>query len=246
MRLFDAEGRHRPAGRDLRIPPGSARRSISAWDGCPSAAGRVLVAASVLGREFGLDALALLGGLPRDELLDLLDEAMAERVVGEVPGSPGRLRFAHALIGDTLYDELTRHRRLRLHRRPAKRSRWSTRPISTHTSPSSRTTSSPPRPPAGRDKAVDYARRAGDRAASQLAYEEAVRLYEMALALADEPVARCELLLALGDAQARAGDTPAQADVPRGRRTCRTRRPGRAARPRGPRLRRKGHVGGLA
>ena len=48
-----------------------------------------------------------------DELLDVLDEAVAERVLVDVPGSPGRLRFAHALIRDTLYDELTATRRLR-------------------------------------------------------------------------------------------------------------------------------------
>src|SRR5439155_12155876 len=58
-------------------------------------------------------------------------------------------------------------------------------------------------------KAVEYLRRAGDRASSQLAYEEAVRLYDSALPLVDDPAARCELLLALGDARARAGDTPA-------------------------------------
>ena len=68
-----------------------------------------------MGREFGLDALARLSELPRDELLDVLDEAMAERVVSDVPGSPGRLRFGHALIRDTLYDELTSARRLQLH-----------------------------------------------------------------------------------------------------------------------------------
>ena len=63
------------------------------------------------------------------------------------------------------------------------------------------------------DKAIGYARRAGDRAATQLAYEEAVRLYEMALTLVHEPIARCELLLALGDAQARAGDMRAAKDT---------------------------------
>ena len=54
--------------------------------------------------------------LSGDEMLDLLDEALAERMVGDVPGSPGRLRFSHALIRDTLYDELGPTRRLRLHR----------------------------------------------------------------------------------------------------------------------------------
>jgi tetratricopeptide (TPR) repeat protein len=60
-----------------------------------------------------------------------------------------------------------------------------------------------------RDKALEYTRRAGDRAARQLAFEEAARHYEIALTLADEQLARCDLLLALGDAQARAGDSTA-------------------------------------
>ena len=78
---------------------------------------RVLVLASVLGREFALNALARLGGVPEDELLDVLDEAMAARVVSDVPGWPGRLRFAHVLIRDTLYEGLTTASRVRLHRR---------------------------------------------------------------------------------------------------------------------------------
>src|SRR5205814_9715774 len=49
-----------------------------------------------------------------------------------------------------------------------------------------------------------------DRALALLAYEEAVRLYELAvdaLALsADDDETHCELLLALGDARSRAGD----------------------------------------
>src|SRR4030095_15778935 len=63
------------------------------------------------------------------------------------------------------------------------------------------------------EKAIDYARRAGARAASLLAYEEAVRLFQTALDTlelqkpADERT-RCELLLELGDAQARAGAGP--------------------------------------
>ena len=41
-----------------------------------------------------------------------------------------------------------------------------------------------------------------------MAFEEAIRLYELALAASGDRAMRCELLLALGEAQARAGDTP--------------------------------------
>ncbi len=60
-------------------------------------------------------------------------------------------------------------------------------------------------------KAIEYAERAGARAARLLAYEEAARLFQIALGALEqrEPVDNdtcCELLLELGDAQARAGD----------------------------------------
>ena len=57
---------------------------------------------------------------------------------------------------------------------------------------------------------MTYARLAAERAVQQLAYEEGARLYDMALrALAGAPdgMERMELLLALGDAQSRAGET---------------------------------------
>jgi hypothetical protein len=64
--------------------------------------------------------------------------------------------------------------------------------------------------PVGR-KAIEYARRAGDQATAALAYEEAARLYRMALTvmalggMADDQ-AQTETLLALGDVQTRTGD----------------------------------------
>ena len=77
---------------------------------------RVLVLASVLGREFAVDVLANCRCVSDDDLLDTLDEAMAARVVSDVPETPGRLRFAHVLIRDALYEGLTTARRVRLHR----------------------------------------------------------------------------------------------------------------------------------
>ena len=60
-------------------------------------------------------------------------------------------------------------------------------------------------------KAVVYARQAGDQAARSLAYEEADRLYAMALAAigsfdAPDEEVRTDIFLALGEVRARAGD----------------------------------------
>ena len=71
---------------------------------------------SVLGREFALHALARFAAVSEEQLLETLDEAVVARVVSDVPGAPGRFRFAHVLIRDSLYDGLTTTRRVRLHR----------------------------------------------------------------------------------------------------------------------------------
>jgi predicted ATPase len=62
----------------------------------------VLTLASVVGRDFRLDLLRHLSGLSSDALLDVLDEAARERLVAPIAGSAQRLRFAHALIRETL------------------------------------------------------------------------------------------------------------------------------------------------
>ena len=174
---------------------------------------RLLSLASVLGREFDLDALAGVSGLELGAVLELLDEGIEGRVVSEVPGVIGRMRFAHALIRDTAYQGMPRSRRVQLHRQvgEALEALYSSdldahlAELAYHFFEAA----------AGGDaqKAVDYARRAGSRALALLAPEEAVRLYEMALeALGPEGATtarlRGELLLALAESQGRAGDVP--------------------------------------
>jgi tetratricopeptide (TPR) repeat protein len=209
VQLLDDEGRLSEADAYLRIPP-EVRAVIGERVGRLSESCRsLLVPAAVIGREFGLDELAAVSELPQTDVLDVLHEAMAERVVDEVPGLPGRLRFGHAIIRDTLYDELTPVRRFQLHRQAGETlEALYASDIESHLAELAHHFSAAA--PAGlADKAAAYARRAGERAAAQLAYEEAVRHYEMALTPIGQGAGRCELLLALGDAQARAGDTAA-------------------------------------
>jgi DNA-binding SARP family transcriptional activator len=170
---------------------------------------RVLVLASVLGREFALTALARLGGVSEDVLLDTLDEAMAARVVSDIPGAPDSLRFAHVLIRNTLYDGLTPARRVRLHRQAVEALE-----VLYGEEPGPYLAELAHHCIAGHDfyEALRYAWRAGDRAVALLAYEEAARLYEIALDALErthpvDEASRCRLLLALGDAQARGGLT---------------------------------------
>ena len=172
----------------------------------------LLVLASVLGREFGLRDLAAAGGIDDDDLLGLLEDPVAERVLVGVPGAPAQLRFAHALVRDVLYEQLPAPRRVRLHRQVAEalETVYASRPVPHLAELAHHFVEAAPGGNVAR--AVDYARRAAERALDQLAYEEAARLYQLAiqaLELDPDDNVQAELLLALGDAEMRAGDSPA-------------------------------------
>ena len=196
----------------LTIPQGVrqviSRRVSRLSDEC----NRVLTIASVIGREFGLDALERLSDLSGDRLLEAVEEAVAIRVVAEVPGTVGRYGFSHALIRETLYGELSSTRRVRLHHLIADvlESLYRSKPDS-HLAELAYHFFEAARGGGHIGKAVGYASAAGARAARLLAYEEAVAHYQRALQAleleqsADE-AQRCELLLALGDAQWSSGD----------------------------------------
>ena len=151
------------------------------------------------------------------DLVDQFDEACKAGIVIEEPG--GLYRFNHALVRQSLLAELASVRRMRLHQRIAAalesdvgagdellaelahhyfECAWS----------------------GNAAKAVDYCRRAGDQAMARLAYEGAADLYDKALhaleelddelpdrddLLAELLIARCEALLAAGDAATATG-----------------------------------------
>ena len=117
VRLLAAEGRLGLPNTPLGIPTTVREVISSRLQRLSEPCREAVTVASVLGREFAFDALGEVSGLSRDDLLDALDEALAERVIGEVSGTAGTLRFAHVLIRDALYDGLTMAQRLRLHRR---------------------------------------------------------------------------------------------------------------------------------
>jgi DNA-binding SARP family transcriptional activator/tetratricopeptide (TPR) repeat protein len=212
VRLLAAERRlNEPARAPLAIPHSVreviGRRLRRLSDECT----RLLTLASVLGREFDLDALAGVSGLERDAILELLDEATEARVVAEAPGAIGRMRFAHALIRDAAYHRLTRSGRVQLHRQAGEALEvLYASDLDPHLAELAHHFYESAAGGNGQ-QAVDYARRAAEQAGRLLAYEESARLYQMALAAlaakeTPDETTRCELLLELGDAQARSGD----------------------------------------
>ncbi|MDP9189257.1 MAG: AAA family ATPase, partial [Actinomycetota bacterium] len=169
----------------------------------------VLRLASVIGREFGVDALERASGLPEPDLFAALDEAAAARLIGDAPGTSGRLRFSHILVRDALYEALPAPGRLKLHRTVAETlEALYVRDPDPHLAELAHHYVQ-----AGSlvaEKAVDYAQRAGDQAAAQYAYEEAARQYRRALRMLETSGAAgadsgCEVLLSLGDVLSRAG-----------------------------------------
>ena len=75
----------------------------------------LLTAGAVLGPEFDLELAAEIEGLPLDPALRALEHAVHGGLILEVPDTPGRFTFAHALVRDALAGSLTASRRARLH-----------------------------------------------------------------------------------------------------------------------------------
>ncbi|HUV09656.1 MAG TPA: AAA family ATPase, partial [Acidimicrobiia bacterium] len=85
----------------------------------PDAANEILRVAALLGREFDTDVVAEVAERGVDEVVDDLDAVLAAALVEEVEDHPGRLSFIHALVRQTLLEELSTNRKVRLHRRAA-------------------------------------------------------------------------------------------------------------------------------
>jgi class 3 adenylate cyclase len=78
-------------------------------------ANEVLTVAAVVGRDFDLASVVVAGSFERDSALDALDAAIATGLVNEAPTTPGRFSFSHALVRQTLLEEISGARRARLH-----------------------------------------------------------------------------------------------------------------------------------
>jgi tetratricopeptide (TPR) repeat protein len=167
-------------------------------------ANALLCAGAVLGLEFDADALLGTAALEPARAEAALDEILRARLLRVAGGR--RFDFAHALVRETVYDELNVLRRARLHRRAADALRVlgedrHVEEIASHLFQAAS--------PADARELADLLVRAGRRALTRLAYEAAAARFERALealALADAEDEAGPVLLARGDALSRAGD----------------------------------------
>jgi tetratricopeptide (TPR) repeat protein len=212
VRLLDSEPAMQRTGKAAVPVPGSVRAVI--WRRLAplsSDAIQVLSAAAVVGRGFDVALVGPVCKLPVERVLGALSEAAAFGVVTDEEGAAGRYRFSHSLMREVLYERLPIPARTQLHwlAGEAIERRYGIG-SETHVAELARHFAEVAVAGGEAGKALEYARRAGDRALGMYAYEEAAAEYQRALqtlsfAGPDEPN-QCELLLRLGVAQSRAGN----------------------------------------
>jgi len=167
----------------------------------------VLRVAAVVGLVFDVDLLAAVTLRSDDAVLALIEEAVDNRILSEVAGRVDRFAFAHALVRETIYEELTTSRRVRLHQQIGEAiERLSVDDPGARLSELAHHFSEASARGDNR-KALEYCTRAGQRALERLAFEEAATHYQRALDISDESADRVPLLLALGAAVSGAGRT---------------------------------------
>jgi len=175
----------------------------------PPRAHKVLAVASVIGPEFSREVLAQ--ALDAELRGEALAAALESSIVTEVPDALGRYRFTQALVSEVLYEEIDTSERALIHRRVAQvlERMQSMNPTSNlaeiafHYGEGAS--------PEEFEKAIVFAKRAGERAMDQLAWEEASSHFCDALKLLEQREARtakerCQLLLAAADSERRAGN----------------------------------------
>ena len=163
--------------------------------------------AAVAGQRIDLDMLEAATKAGRPGLLDLLDEAITN---GVVTRRDAGYSFTHGLVRDAVYSRITAAHRSELHlligrlleKGPREGSATPVAQLAHHFIEASAVD------PSVRAKALEYASAAGRRALAELAYEEAVRLFELALrrAAPTDDIERAGLVLELGRARYLAGD----------------------------------------
>ena len=206
--------RNTPAdGAHAAVPvPDSVRHAIRSRVARLSAPARtVLSVAAVVGPRFRLDVLEQVIDMGADDLVDALDEALAARLITETSEAAAGWAFFHALTRAALYEELSRTRRARWHLRIGEglervAGRHGDVPVAELAHHFLEAV-----PVGGAERAVMYAAQAGEEASRRLAYEDAVahlRRAREALGVieGDTSARELDLLLALGDAEHRAGN----------------------------------------
>jgi tetratricopeptide (TPR) repeat protein len=173
----------------IQIPEGVREALGRRLDRLSEEANELLSVAAVAGREFAYETLQLLSEHSSEDLIQLIEEGLAARVIEESEQA-GRYRFTHALMQETLLEEISTTRRLRIHgqiaevleRRYGDAADERASRLAPHFTESAGL---------NRDhlqKAVHYSRIAGEAAEAQAGWSEAARHYaNIATLMEDSP-----------------------------------------------------------
>jgi tetratricopeptide (TPR) repeat protein len=225
VRLLDADGRLDASAPEtpwsVSLPQGVREVIGRRLDWLSDECNRVLSVAAVIGREFAVGVLQQAAELPREALLERLDEAAAARIVsdqagggeGATPLALGHYAFCHALIREVLYEELTGPQRVRLHRSVAEVLETSRAGAADAYLPELAHHFFQAAPGGDVERAIEYGVRAAEQALELLAWEESVAHYERVLqveelAVPADDARRGELSVGLAQALWRAGSYP--------------------------------------
>jgi len=193
------------AARALALPQGIRDAVGRRLDSLSEECDELLRTCAVVGHELDTPLLERVVGVRGEALLELLAEAEAAGILAERAERPGRFAFTHALVRQTLYEELGAPRRTALHRRVAgalaelhgSEADAPAAEIAYHLYEAM---------PAGTaEEAERWCVRAAEASHARLAYDEAARHYARAVEAADfssrpDPARRCELRIAWGEA----------------------------------------------
>jgi len=188
-RLLVEEGELDPSAagasgnRLLRVPEGVRDVIGQRLDRLSDACNRVLKIASAMGEEFRFVQIQpLVENLSDDQLLDALEEALAAKLIDEVPDTVGRYVFSHALVRETLASEVSTARRVRLHARIAQAlEQLYADEVEDHATELAYQFAEA-ESVLGSERVLRYSRLAGEQAIRAHAYDEAIGHFERALA----------------------------------------------------------------
>ena len=177
---------------------------------------RALSMAAVIGRDFDLQLLAALLDADELRLVDTLEQAIGAGLIAEADGQAAHYRFVHALIQQTLYQDMSATRRQLAHQRVAETLEVASQESPEHLAALAHHWLAATRP-TDVSKALYYARRAGEAALHSYAPDDAMARFTEALELLDrqgtgDAPERGRLLVDLGTAQFLAG-TPEHRDT---------------------------------
>ncbi|MCH8063945.1 MAG: AAA family ATPase, partial [Chloroflexi bacterium] len=193
---------------EIRVPEGVREVIGRRLNRLSERCNETLTVAAVVGREFTLQQLdRLIDDLNQDMVLDVLEEALTSRLIEELPNAMGQYQFTHALMQETLVDELSLTRRVRLHARIAETlealygedAEAHAAELAHHFVQAEAVL--------GTDRLIKYSKAAGDRAIAANAYEDALDYFQKALdakGLEKIDVEAANMLFGLGRAKAAA------------------------------------------